>query len=149
VSAAVEFITELGSTLEPGRAATVARLAAASSYRAAAQDAAAGAASTRRQLGLPASGSLPPGTAVSLVPVLYQLRDVTADHLTVLLLFDYTEMVPGGIREHLGVTAARLTWTVSSWRLLPPAGPELSGLLATPGTASATAKGWEAMAGGV
>jgi hypothetical protein len=145
VSAAVEFVTELGSTLEPDRAATVARLTADPSDRNAPQDAAQDAISTRRQLGLPPAGATPPGAAVFLVPVMYQLRGVTADQLTVLLLFDYTETVPSGIREHLGVTAARLNWTPAGWRLLPPAGPDPSGLLATPGTAAATAKGWEAM----
>jgi hypothetical protein len=145
VSAAVEFITELGSTLEPDRAATIARLVADPSYGGAPAAAALGAISTRRQLGLPEAGPAPAGTAVLLVPVMYQLRDVTASRLTVLLLFDYTETAPSGITEHLGVTAARMNWTPAGWRLLPPAGPDPSGLVATPGTASATAKGWEAM----
>ena len=74
VSAAVEFITELGSTLDPDRAATVARLTADSSYRAAAQDAAASAIAARHALGLPPSGPLPPGTGAFLVPVMYQLH---------------------------------------------------------------------------
>jgi hypothetical protein len=150
VSAAVQFITELGSTLAPDRAAAVARVAADSSYPTAPQDAAAGTVDTRRKLGLGAAGPLPPGTAVLLVPVMYQLRDVTADRLTVVLLFDYTETTTAGIREHLGVTATRLTWTPASWRLLKPSGADLtsaqlSDLLATPGTAAATAKGWEAL----
>jgi len=145
VSAAVEFVTELGSTLEPDRAATIARLAADPSYSGAAQAAALGAVSTRRQLGLPAAGPPPAGTAVLLVPVMYQLRNVTAGRLTVLLLFNYTETVPSGIREHLGVTAAHMNWTPAGWRLLPPARSDPSAPLATPGTADATAKGWEAM----
>jgi hypothetical protein len=149
ISAAVEFVTELGSTLDPDAAATVARLTASPSYAAAAQDAAAGAVASRRKLGLRAAGPVPPGTAVVLVPVMYQLRDASPAQLTVLLLFDYTQMTAAGIREHLGVTRVRLGWTTASWRLLPPvgteSGPALTGLLATPGTASATAKGWEAM----
>jgi len=145
VSAAAEFITELGSTLNPDRAATVARLAAGPAYPDAPQQAAQGTISIRRRLGLPAAGALPPGTAVFLVPVMFQLREVAARALTVLLLFDYTETVPSGIREHLGVTAARLSWTPAGWRLLQPAGPAPAGLIATPGTAAAAAKGWEAM----
>jgi len=145
VSAAVEFVTELGSTLEPDRAATIARLAADPSYSGAAEAAALGAVGTRRQLGLPAAGPPPAGTAVLLVPVMYQLRNVTADRLTVLLLFNYTETVPSSIREHLGVTAAHMNWTPAGWRLLQPAGSDPSAPLATPGTADATAKGWEAM----
>jgi hypothetical protein len=146
VSAATEFLTELGSTLEPDRAATIARLTADPSYLQAGTDAARGTISTRRQLGLPASGSLSPGTAVLLVPVMYQLRDVAADRLTVLLLFDYTESVPAAISEHLGVTAARVNWTADGWRLLPPAAANLSALLATPGTPGAARKGWKALA---
>jgi hypothetical protein len=149
VSAATEFLTELGSTLEPDRAATIARLAADPSYPQAGPDAARGTVGTRRQLGLPATGSLPPATAVLLVPVMYQLRDVTADRLTVLLLFDYTETVPAAIREHLGVTAARLNWTPDGWRLMQPAAGDLSGLLATPGTTGAARKGWKALTNAV
>src|SRR5579875_2847899 len=135
VSAAVEFVTELGSTLDPDRAAAVARLTADPSWPGAPQAAARGVAGTRRRLGLPASGPLPPGTAVSLVPAMYQLRDETPAHVTVLLLFDYTAMVPRGISEHLGATAATLHWTSAGWKLLAPAGPDASGLIATPGTA--------------
>jgi hypothetical protein len=149
VSAAVEFVTELGSTLEPDRAATVARLTTSPSYSAAAQDAAGDAITARRKLGLQAAGPVPPGTAVLVVPVMYQLRDVSKDQLTVLLLFDYTQTSAADIREQLGVTAARLGWTRASWRLLAPAapGPGLSALIAMPGTAAAAARGWEAMTG--
>lgn len=145
VSAAVEFLTELGSTLDPDRAAAVARLAASPSYPAAAQDAAASAIAARRRLGLPVSGPLPPGTAVFCVPVMYQLRGVSANQLTVLLLFDYTKTAPSGTAEHTGVASVRVSWTPASWRLLRPAGAELSGLLTTPGTAGAAAKGWKVM----
>ena len=148
VSAAVEFVTELDSTLEPDRAAMVARLTASPAYPAAARDAAAGTITARRALGLPATGPVPPGTAVYLVPVMYQLRAVAASQLTVLLLFDYTQMTAAAIRERLGVTAVRLGWTPDGWRLLAPAGRSgagPSGLLATPGTAGATARGWKAM----
>lgn len=151
VSAAVEFVTELGSTLEPDQAATIARLTAAPSYAAAAQDAATSTIDVRHQLGLPADGPVPPGTAVLVVPAMYQLREVSADQVTVLLLFDYTQTLATGIREHAGVTAVRLGWTPASWRLLPPAagGPDPSDLIATPGTAAAAAKGWETMTNGL
>jgi hypothetical protein len=149
VSAAAEFIGELGSTLEPDRAATIARLTADPSYRQAGPDAASGIVSTRRRLGLPATGALPPAAAVLLVPVMYQLRDVTADRLTVLLLFDYTETVPAAISEHLGVTAAAMSWTPDGWRLMQPAAGGLSALLATPGSAAAAGKGWKALTNAV
>ncbi|HEY2442228.1 MAG TPA: hypothetical protein VGI31_03750 [Streptosporangiaceae bacterium] len=164
VSAAVEFVTELGSTLDPDRAATVARLVADPSYSVAPIAAAAGVASTRHRLGLPVAGPLPPGTAVSLVPTMFQVQDVTASRVTVLLLFDYTAMVPAGISERLGAMAAAMHWTQAGWRLLQPGapnvpgpnmsgpnvpGPNMSGLIATPGTAAAAAKGWKAMTSGM
>ena len=150
VSAAVEFITELGSTLNPDRAATVARLTADSSYRAAAQDAAASAIAARHALGLPPSGPLPQGTGAFLVPVMYQLqRGISAGQLTVLLLYNYTLTAQSGATEHVGVTAVRLTWTPASWRMLTPPAHDLAALLATPGTTDAAAKGWEAMTNGL
>jgi hypothetical protein len=148
VSLAVELVTQLGSTLEPDRAATIARLTASPGYRAAAQDAAAGAIAARHAVGLSPAGPVPPGTAVATVPVMYQLRDVSRGQLTVLLLFEYTQITQAGIADHPGVTAVRLGWTPASWRLLPPAagpGPASSALVTTPGTAAATAHGWKAM----
>jgi hypothetical protein len=149
VSAAVEFITELGSTLNPDRAATVARLTADRSYQGAAQDAAASAIAARHALGLPSSGPLPQGTGAFLVPVMYQLHEVSADQLTVLLLYNYTLTAQSGVAEHVGVTAVRLTWTPTSWRMLTPSAHDLAALLATPGTTDAAAKGWEAMTNGL
>lgn len=148
VSLAVEVVTQLGSTLEPDRAATIARLTASPGYRAAAQDAAAGTVAARRAVGLGPGLSVPPGTAVTTVPVMYQLRDVSRDQLTVLLLFDYTQITQAAIADHPGVTAVRLGWTAGSWRLLPPAagpGPASTALVTTPGTAAATTLGWKAM----
>jgi hypothetical protein len=149
VSAATEFVAELGSTLEPDRAAAIARLIADPSYPGAAEDAAQGALRTRRQLGLALTGSLQPGTGVALVPVMFQLRDVSAGRMTVLLLFDYTEILPSAVRVRLGAAAAGVSWTAAGWRLLTPAGGDLSGLVAAPGTAAAARKGWEAMTDGV
>ncbi len=149
VSAAVEFITELGSTLDPDRAATVARITADPSYRAAAQDAAASVTAARRVLGLALTGPLPPGTGAFLVPVMYQLRAISARQLTVFLLYDYTLTAPSGIAERVGVTATRLTWTSAGWRLLTPPADQLAALAAIPGTADAAAKGWKAMDNGL
>jgi hypothetical protein len=148
VSLAVEVVTQLGSTLEPDRAATIARLTASPGYQGAAQDAAAGTIAARRAVGLAAGLSVPPGTAVTTVPVMYQLRDVSRSQLIVLLLFEYTQITPSGIADHPGVTAVRLGWTAGSWRLLPPAagpGPASTALVTTPGTPAATALGWKAM----
>jgi hypothetical protein len=149
VSAAVEIMTELGSTLDPDRAATVARLTADSSYHAAPDDAAASAIAARRALGLPVAGALPPGTGAFLVPVMYQLHQASADQLTVLLLYNYTLTQRSGVAEHVGVGAVSLIWTPASWRLLTPPADDLAKLLATPGTADAAAKGWKAMTHGL
>jgi hypothetical protein len=149
VSAAVEFMTELGSTLDPDRAATVARLTADTSYHGAAQDAAASAIAARRALGLPVAGSLPAGTGAFLVPVMYQLHGISADQLTVFLLYDYTLTQRSGVAEHVGVGAVSLIWTPAGWRLLTPPADDLAKLLATPGTAAAAAKGWKAMTNGL
>ncbi len=127
----------------------MARLTADGSYHGAAQDAAASAIAARRALGLPVSGSLPPGTGAFLVPVMYQLQGTTADQPTVLLLYDYTLTARSGAAEHVGVSAVRLTWTPASWRLLTPSAHDLAMLLATPGTAAAAAKGWKAMTNGL
>jgi hypothetical protein len=145
VSAAVEFMTELGSTLDPDRAATVARLTADTSYHGAAQDAAASAIAARRALGLPVAGSLPAGTGAFLVPVMYQLHGISADQLTVFLLYNYTLTQRSGVAEHVGVGAVSLIWTPAGWRLLTPPADDLAKLLATPGTADSAAKGWKAM----
>ncbi len=152
VSAAVEFVTELDSTLDPDRAATIARLTADPSYGAAPVAAARGVTGTRQRLGLPAAGPLPPGTAVSLVPAMFQVRNATASKLTVLLLFDYTATVPRGVWEHLGAMAVTMHWTPAGWRLLKPDapdGPDAPALIATPGTAAAIADGWKAMTDGL
>jgi hypothetical protein len=148
VSLAVEVVTEIGSTLEPDRAATIARLTASSGYQAAAQEAAVGALAARHAVGLRPAAAVPPGTAVLTVPVMYQVRDTSHSQLTVLLLFEYTQVTSVGITDHTGVTAVRLGWTPDSWRLLPPAagpGPASTALIATPGTAAAAAHGWKAM----
>lgn len=148
VSFAAQVVTELGSTLQPDRAATIARITARDGYTAAAPDAAAGALAARRAVGLGPAGPVPPGTAVLTVPVMYQLRDASRDQLTVLLLFERTQITPAGIADRPGVTAVRLGWTSAGWRLLPPAagpGPASTALVTTPGTAAATAHGWKAM----
>ena len=148
VSLAVEVVTQLGSTLQPDRAATIARLTASPTYAAAAQDAAAGTITARRAVGLGPGAPVPPGTAVATVPVMYQLRDVSRSQLTVLLLFEYTQIMQAGIADHPGVTAVRLGWTSAGWRLLPPVagpGPASAALVTTPGTPAATALGWKAM----
>jgi hypothetical protein len=147
VSAAVAYVSALGSTVQPSRAAEVARLIAAPSYRAVARQAGRQVTSTRRRMGLPRRGPVPAGQGVAVVPVMYQVRQMSPVRLTVLLLCDVTQTARGVVRERVEVTAAPLHWTAVSWRLLPSAPPGLSALLATPGTADAAAMGWKPMTG--
>ena len=72
VSAADDVVSEVFSTLDPDRAAAVMRLTAGPSYAGAPQQAARGAASDRRALGIPATGPVPAGYSLLVQPVEYQ-----------------------------------------------------------------------------
>lgn len=90
VSAAAEYWTQLGSTLDPDRAATIARLAADPTWADGPAQLAKGPVATRQELGLLTTGSVPAGDSVQLEPVEYQLRNTSADSTTVLLHADDT-----------------------------------------------------------
>lgn len=144
VSAGVEYMTEVDSTLDPDRSAAVARLIADPSYAQAPQQLAADTRQARESLGLPASGPIPAGASVQIDPVEYQLRDVGADRITVLLLADYTTttMTAGSSTRVIAVPMS-LHWQAGDWRALAPAGGDDSALAAQPGTAQAAARGWQ------
>ncbi|MEV7601682.1 hypothetical protein AB0O91_30405 [Kitasatospora sp. NPDC089797] len=147
VSAAVEYWRQLGSTLEPDRAAAVARLVAVDSWSSAADVLAKGPVATRKGLGLPTGGQLPPGTSVVLSPVEYQVRSVGPDSVQVLLLATYTSSVPGtGMQTRMGVYPLDLTWSATDWRIPAPSGnptTDYTSLVAEPGSPQASAKGWQ------
>ena len=147
VSAADEFMTQIGSTLDPDRASAVLQLTADPSYPSGPQDFAQGTISERKQLGLPATGQLPSGTSVVLDPVEYQVRDVTADQVTVLLLADDVLTLPGqGTQTRVGVYPLRMHWAEDDWKILQPdPHTSYSQLSAVPGTAQAAANGWQEM----
>ena len=147
VSAADEFMTQIGSTLDPDRASAVLQLTADPSYPSGPQDFAQGTISERKQLGLPATGQLPSGASVVLDPVEYQVRDVTADQVTVLLLADDVLTLPGqGTQTRVGVYPLRMHWAEDDWKILQPdTHTSYSQLSAVPGTAQATANGWQEM----
>ncbi|MFJ9523108.1 hypothetical protein ACIRPK_33290 [Kitasatospora sp. NPDC101801] len=146
VSAAVEYWRQLGSTLEPDRAAAVARVVADADWSDAPDTLAKGPAATRKALRLPASGQLDPGTSVTLNPVEYQVRSVGADSIQVLLLSTYTTSVPGtGMQTRMGVYPLDLVWSGGDWRIPAPSGTsttDYTSLVAEPGSAQASAKGW-------
>ncbi|MFD9687303.1 hypothetical protein ACFWXO_16280 [Kitasatospora sp. NPDC059088] len=147
VSAAVEYWRQLGSTLEPDRAAAVARVVAADSWSDAADTLAQGPVATRKALGLPAKGQLQPGASVILSPVEYQVRSVGPGSVQVLLLATYTTSVPGtGMQTRMGVYPLDLVWSAGDWRIPAPSGnptTDYTSLTAEPGTPQASAKGWQ------
>jgi hypothetical protein len=147
VSAAEEFMSQIGSTLDPDRAAAVLRLTADPSYPKAPSDFAHGTISERKDLGLPASGQVPQAASVVLDPVEYQVRDVTPGQVTVLLLADDIITLPtNGTRTRVGVYPLHMHWTEDDWKILPPAPrTSYSKLSAVPGTPQAASDGWQVM----
>lgn len=144
VSAAADATGEVFSTLDPDRAAAVMRMTAAPSYANAPQQAAQGAASDRRTLGIPATGPVPPGYSLLVQPVMYQARDVTASSVTVLLLCDLTTTQPGqGTQTEVGVFPVQVTWTDSDWKIASFGTGSDTGLAAEPFSPQAAALGWQ------
>ena len=144
VSAAIEYWTALGATLEPSRARDIGERIAVRSWTTAGDDLAAGPQRTRRQLGLPADGELPAGTSVSLGPVAYQLRDAADQRTTVLLLAYLISTTPtAGTQNRLGVFPAPLQWDDGDWRITrASSAADYQSLVAAPGSAQAAAAGW-------
>jgi hypothetical protein len=144
VSAADEFAMLLLSTLDPDRAAAVMRLVADPSYAAGPQQAAAATASDRQALGVPASGVVPDGTSFTWDPVEYQVRDASADRVTVLLLCEVAFTMPGqGTASGVAVYPMAVQWAQADWKVLPPPGRDYSGLAAQPGSPQAASLGWQ------
>ncbi|HTJ67916.1 MAG TPA: hypothetical protein VL551_10335 [Actinospica sp.] len=143
ISAADEYITALGSTLDPDRAATVARLAADPSYTGAQNDAATGTQNTRTSLGLPATGAVPQGYSVEVDAVAYQLKSESADNAEVLLLAYFTEATPSqGTVAHTAVFPMVMHWAAGDWKFLPMDTTDYSALAVQPGSAQAASDGW-------
>jgi hypothetical protein len=143
ISAADEYITALGSTLDPDRAATVARLAADPSYTSAQNDAATGTQNTRTSLSLPATGAVPQGYSVEVDAVAYQLKSESADNAEVLLLAYFTEATPSqGTVAHTAVFPMVMHWAAGDWKFLPMDTTDYSSLAVQPGSAQAASDGW-------
>ena len=144
VSAAVALASEVGSTLDPDRAAAVMRMVADPSFASGPQRAARGAIGDRTALGLPASGPVPQGWDLELSPQEYQVRDVGADRVTVLLLADIIGTTPGqGTSTKAGVFPVALHWAQGDWKVLPAPATDYSGLTAEPGSAQSASLGWQ------
>jgi hypothetical protein len=145
ISAAVEYWTQIGSTLDPDRAAAIGRLIADPSWGQAPTQVAQGPIAARRSLDLPATGSTPAGASVVLTPTEYQLKAAEPDQATVLLLADYTTTTPGaGTKTRVGVFPITLRWSAGDWKALAPdPGADYSNLRAEPGSPAASAGGWQ------
>lgn len=144
VSAAAEQATQLGSTLDPQRGAAIARVLADPSWTEAANDYAAGVVKSRVQLGLSASGALPPEAGRALGAVAYQVRGASADQVTVLLLGYLTTSTPAaGTQTRIGVFPAMMRWTSGDWKVEQGGGGDYDRLMAQPGSAAAKALGWQ------
>lgn len=143
VSAATSFTVEIGSTLDPDRAAAITRLAADPGVSDAPQQAAQGALNDRKQLGVTAAGPVPNGTSIASEPVEYQLRAVTPDKVLVLLLCDTATTQPStGTQSSYGVVPVQATWTGGDWLMDPPAGGTYDNLAAEPDSPQASTLGW-------
>lgn len=147
VSAADEFMTQIGSTLDPDRTAAVLRLTADPSYPNAPNDFAHGTISERKDLGLPTAGQVPQAASVVLDPVEYQVRDVTPSQVTVLLLASDVITVPTkGTQSRVGIYPLRMHWTEDDWKILAPdRSANYSHLSAVPGSPQAASLGWQEM----
>ena len=144
VSAASEYMADLGSTLDPDRTAAVMRLVADPSYTDGPAEWAKGTSDARASLGLPTSGLLPSAAAVMLGPAEYQVRDVSADQVTVLLLARYTTSLPGtGTKSSDAVFPLRMHWVGGDWKVLKPDGTTYTSLAAAPGSDQASSLGWQ------
>lgn len=145
VSAADEFMSDIGSTLDPDRAAAVLRLTADPSYPQAPGQYAQGVLTDRRVLGLALTGPVPDGTSVVLQPMEYQVRDVSTDRVLVLLLSDYTVTVPGQeIQGRVSIDPLSMHWATGDWKILPPETTvSYTSLLVQPDSPQAVAAGWQ------
>ena len=144
VSAADALASEVGSTLDPDRAAAVMRMIADPSFADGPELAARGVASDRTGFGLPVSGPVPQGYDLELSPLEYQVRDVSADRVTVLLLADIIGTTPGqGTATKVGVFPIALHWAQGDWKVLPTPVTDYSALTAEPGSAQAASLGWQ------
>jgi hypothetical protein len=148
ISAAVEYIDAVASTLEPDYAASVMQLAGDPANAALQRNLAESTVELRASLQLPTSGPLDPPTAFLTTAQMYQLRDVSADRILVLLLTSCTFInARGGTARTTGVFPVRMHWTDGDWKLatVGGGGQDYSGLTATPSSQTAANKGWESL----
>lgn len=142
VAAAVEYTAQMG-TLDPDRAAAIGRLIADDSIAEAPDRFAKSRLDMRRALGLTTSGPVPPGASFELSPAAYQLRDASADSVTVLLLIYFVTTTPqAGTVNRVVVFGNRMHWNGLDWKFAEPPDGDYAALRVRPGTGDAEAVGW-------
>ncbi|ADD45064.1 hypothetical protein [Stackebrandtia nassauensis] len=144
VSAAVEFTSQVLSTLDPDRAVEVAEVANDPDNGFDPADAANTVTAMREQMGLPPTGDVPEGASIVTAPVAYQLRDETTDSMVVLLLCYVTKDTGSGEpQEDVGVFTMPMAWNGDDWKLVrSDDDTDYTDLNTTPGSDEARAKGW-------
>lgn len=149
VSAASEYMAQLGSTLDLDRVSAVARIVADVSYSTAPDRYRQARIDARKELGAPTEGPVPSGVSITVGPAAYQLRSVTDDKMTVLLLAFYTTTkADGTISPKVILLPVDMHWDGTDWKLLAPGASshtDFSDLMAQPNTTEAQAKGWQAV----
>jgi hypothetical protein len=143
-SAAVEYMTDIASTLDPDRSATIARLVAAPAYTSAQNDFAQGIEQSRLDYGLPESGPVPQGAALQLTAVQYQVKSYSADNAEVLLLGDLAVTLPNqGTVTHVGTFPVQLVWSAGDWKFAQTTDTtDYRSIAVQPDSAQAAADGW-------
>lgn len=147
VSAAAQYLDAVASTLDPDYAASLMRTAGDPANSALPSDLATSTVKLRADLQLPTSGPLNPPTAFQTTVQMYQVRDASANKVLVLLLTLSTFInARGGTAQTTGVFPVLMHWCGADWKLADiGGGQDYSTLTATPGTQSATDRGWQAL----
>jgi hypothetical protein len=148
VSAASEYLDAAASTLDSDYAASVMRVAGDPSNTALPANLAASVGKLRSALQLRSDGPLNPPVTFQTTAQMYQLRNVTADDVLVLLLTDSTFInARGGMAQTTGVFPMQMRWTAGDWKVeaIGRTGQDYSALVATPYTQAAAKQGWLAL----
>lgn len=147
ISAAWQYMRDVYSTYDPDAVAAAMRVIGDPAVPDEPAMAARGIEGRRRDLGLPASGPLPPGAYYSVSPQMFQVRPgPDTDHVLVLLLTgELATTYPSAPWQHRrGVYPMHMRWVDGDWRLaaLGGDGENFMDLIAEPQSADAYVKGW-------
>jgi hypothetical protein len=145
ISAAAAVVSEV-FTLDENYAAFVTSLSADSSYPNASKAAAEGARSLRKYLRIRLTGQPPAGYSAHFQAEEFQVRNVTANKVMVLLLCKATFTLPGGgTRGWIAVYPFLMHWEYGDWKDAGHTAPTYLKLAATPYTNRAASLGWKGL----